>query len=144
MKIERFQAILDAYGANPDQWPAEERNAAQHLAETSSTAQAMMTDAAALDQFLDAARGAIPQAEPSPELLADILAAATPAARHRWTALLWPFGLVWKPASALAMAGLLGLFLGAITPLPGATGSSVVYDDLDALLLGSTLEQEAQ
>jgi hypothetical protein len=140
MEINRLQAILDAYGANPDHWPAAERNAARRLADTSPTAQAMMADAAALDQLLDAA----PLAEPSPELLADILAAATPATRHRWAALLWPFGPVWKPASALAMAGLLGLFLGAITPLPGATGSSVVYDDLDALLLVSTLEQEAQ
>jgi len=40
MTLQRLQQLLDAYGANPERWPLEERAAALALLEHSTEAQA--------------------------------------------------------------------------------------------------------
>ena len=71
MTLQRLQQLLDAYRANPEQWPWEERVAALALLAYSTEARAQRDAAAGLDALLDLA----PVAQPSPELAARILAA---------------------------------------------------------------------
>jgi ferric-dicitrate binding protein FerR (iron transport regulator) len=54
MSLERFSAIVDAYGADPARWPARERAAAQAFAANAPQAQALLADAEALDRALGA------------------------------------------------------------------------------------------
>ena len=76
MSLERLRALLDAYGANPDRWPPEERMAALALLEQSPQAQRWHDASARIDALLDYAPGF----EVSATLIDRILAAApTPA-----------------------------------------------------------------
>ena len=94
--------------------------AALTLLATPSDAVRLRAEAAELDAWLDEA--AMPQ--PSPELMADVLAAASPSPWHRWAATLWPFGPIWRPASALVVACALGILAGSLVrgerPINGA------------------------
>jgi len=78
MTLQRLQQLLDAYGANPERWPAEEHAAALALLAYSMEARTRQAEAARLDALLDLA----PLAQPSVELLARVLAAA-PAQKTR-------------------------------------------------------------
>ena len=72
MTIERLREVLDAYGANPDRWPREERAAAQALLAESAEARRSRDASLQLDAILDLA----PANESSPALLERIAAAA--------------------------------------------------------------------
>jgi hypothetical protein len=72
MTVQRLQQLLDAYGAEAERWPPEEREAALALLAHSTEAQVQQDKAARLDALLDLA----PVAQPSTELAARILAAA--------------------------------------------------------------------
>jgi hypothetical protein len=76
MTSERLRQLLDAYGAGPDRWPPEEREAALAFLENSSEARAERDRAARLDAVLDRA----PAEQPSPGLTERVLA-ASPAKR---------------------------------------------------------------
>ena len=53
---ERFRAIVEAYGAEPERWPASERASAAIFArDHADFAQPLMDEARGLDQWLDAA-----------------------------------------------------------------------------------------
>ena len=73
MTLLRLQQLLDAYGASPERWPAEERVAALTLFERSAEARLQRDDAARLDSLLDLA----PVVHPSAELARRILVAAS-------------------------------------------------------------------
>ena len=51
--LKRLGTLLDAYGADPDRWPEQERAAALALIDSSSDARAMRDDALSLDSVLD-------------------------------------------------------------------------------------------
>ena len=53
MNLQRFRELVRSYGAAPDRWPEEERQAALDLAGTSSEAEFLMRQEAELDSFLD-------------------------------------------------------------------------------------------
>jgi len=55
MTMERLEAVLAAYGAQPARWPADEREAAEALIAASDAARGAFADAARLDAALDAA-----------------------------------------------------------------------------------------
>jgi hypothetical protein len=71
MPLARFRALLDAYGASPDRWPAEERDAARALLARSPQAQRWRDASAQLDALLDLA----PAGAAAPALVERILAA---------------------------------------------------------------------
>jgi hypothetical protein len=71
MTLQRLRQLLDAYGASPDRWPAEERAAAVALLADSVEVQSQRDAAACLDALLDLA----PVVPPSTELAARVLAA---------------------------------------------------------------------
>lgn len=52
MTLERFRAVLQAYGGDPKSWPEDERTAAQALLATSNEAQALVDAETDLDQAL--------------------------------------------------------------------------------------------
>ena len=72
MTLDRFAALLEAYGADPARWPDAERAAARALLERSSEARMRRDAAAALDALLDRAA----TAQPSSALAERILARA--------------------------------------------------------------------
>lgn len=71
MTMTRLEAILDAYGADPERWPADERDAVETLVAASQEARALLRAAADLDEILDAA----PSHAVRPKLADDIVAA---------------------------------------------------------------------
>ena len=108
----RLRRLLEAYGAEPARWPAAERRSALSLLATPSDAVRLRAEAAELDAWLDQAAPPLP----SPELMADVLASASPSPWRRWAGTLWPFGPIWKPASGLVLACTLGILAGSLTP----------------------------
>lgn len=52
---ERFEALIDAYGAHPSRWPQVDRSAMQDLVATEPWAAAAVAQADPLDAWLDAA-----------------------------------------------------------------------------------------
>jgi hypothetical protein len=55
MTIERLTQLLDAYGAAPSRWPADERDAAEAIIASSDQAREAFAEAARLDALLDQA-----------------------------------------------------------------------------------------
>lgn len=97
--LERFEQIVDAYGADPGRWPEAERPQAEAFMAGSAEARAMVQGAQALDDWLDAA----PSRAPS-ELLERRVIKAAPRAQGR------VFG--WASATGWAAAAAAGLVLG--------------------------------
>lgn len=127
MDLERLERLLDAYGASPERWPVEERQAALALLDRSAEARARRDLAAQLDALLDAA----PAPEPSRDLVARILAAAPgvptriggDAAGLR-RARLWPYVAA---AAPLAAAAALALWIRyAPEPSPGVVSEEAI------------------
>lgn len=83
MTLARLGELLDTYGANPERWPPEEREAACALLAQSAQAQRRREASAQLDAILNLA----PAHAASPALLKRILAAAPqPASAETATA----------------------------------------------------------
>ncbi|MBM4257580.1 MAG: hypothetical protein FJ147_17015 [Deltaproteobacteria bacterium] len=74
MTLQRFQELLDAYGAEPTHWPEEERAVAEALLARSAEARTFQEHAAHLDHLLNLA----PSVQPSPELRQKVLAQVPP------------------------------------------------------------------
>jgi len=90
----RFAVLLDAYGADPERWPEGERAAALALLRREPEAQALRARAARLDALLAVAAAS----QPSPALVARILAAApAPAGATRR-----PLAFLRRPQAARA------------------------------------------
>jgi len=136
VNLARLAEILDAYGADPRRWPVEERAAAEKLVAESVEAGSLHADAAALDKLMDLS--VAPAA--SPELMARVLAGRAPAGADGWLTILWPFGPVWQPLSAMALAAVLGIAIGATAPdivIPDYGDSAIA--EAESLTLGPAL-----
>lgn len=113
--LTSLQAMLDAYGADPTRWPADdERRAAAWTLLQSGDADArrLQSHTAALDSALNTLA---PAPAPSAALTGAILQAAQRPARVTWHDWASRF---WKPASALACAAMLGVMVGVLSPVP--------------------------
>jgi hypothetical protein len=109
MTNDRLTTILDAYGADPDRWPAAERADALALVARSAEARARVAAAARLDGVLDALP---PAAPPSRALRARLARGSAPRRVGRRIApLLVP----------LAAAAVLALWLERPSAPPPAT-----------------------
>jgi hypothetical protein len=117
MNIERFKALVEAYGANPVRWPEAERDAAIAFATITPDAQRALDEAAALDRLLDAA-GTVPATRALEERVL-----ATYGKRGSFAHCIRIAGespTQWVPGAAIACSLLLGLLVGAA--LPGIAG----------------------
>lgn len=103
MTPERFQTIVDAYGADPRRWPDDERAAAGSWAEQHrSEADALLAESASLDAWL----ASHTVAQPARSLVERIVATA-PRRPPR------PRGRLWWQGAAFAGIGLAGGLAGA-------------------------------
>lgn len=99
--LTRLERVLEAYGAEPARWPAEERARLEALLAESPRARDLRDAAARLDAWLDAA-GDVPP--PALELFDRVLDRAPHerAQRHRWR---------WASVVPLAAAAALALYV---------------------------------
>lgn len=106
MDAQRFEALADAHGGLISRWPADVQDAAfAWLAEAPEAAQAVLTDALALDEALDVLR------PPQPSMaLRDAILAAAPKARAGSSLSRWLAGA--GVGAALATACVAGMVIG--------------------------------
>ena len=144
--IQRFEQLLQSYGAKADRWPTAERDAALALVQESSDARCLFDEAVQLDGILDLAASP----KPSAALAARIGGAAEHAPAWReWLAgnavEIWPFAGQWRAAAILASSMFLGLVLGAVTPPVLAEEDEAPFiEELAALTFGPETTTEDQ
>ena len=97
MNAERLEQLIEAYGASPRRWPADERAAAERLLAGRPELRASLQAAGDLDHWLDLS----PNPRPSMALHDRVLASAIQAGRGRVRV----FGLS-RPLAWLAGAGM--------------------------------------
>ena len=98
MSLARFRALLDAYGAEPDRWPPDERDAARALLAQSAEARRWRDAGAQLDAVLDRA----PVPATSADLVERILASASPRTPRRVNRRVWRYVGAALPLAAAA------------------------------------------
>jgi len=113
MKAERFQEIIEAYGADPTRWPEAERDAAMAFAGTPG-AQALLADARVLDVGLMAHAAPLPDAAAFARALKGAESALTPAPRKGWSLPVWRLdGFRLASGAGLMAAACAGVMFGA-------------------------------
>lgn len=123
MTLERLRAVIESYGTSPPRWPAAERQAAAALLAESAAARALVTDAAPLDELLDA----VPAVTPTAAMRAAVLTMAprtAPRAGDGWRAFIGELG-GWRLAGAvLAASFVLGIVSGGWLSAGATTDTS--------------------
>lgn len=116
MTEDRILELIDAYGADPMRWPAEERAEAQSLmaATDDPRLRVALAEARTLDDLLALASVPDISHETQERLRIDAAAPVSPIARLQ-RLLDWP-GPIWQPAGALAAALVLGIWVGVANP----------------------------
>jgi hypothetical protein len=150
MTFERLTSLIDAYGAEPERWPADERAAGLLLLANSAEARAYAHEAAALDALLDRVP-LRPTVTVDPAALAAriVRAPARPAPKQPSFAVRWGFGFGWANIAALAAAGIVGFMVGwtdltAVTTATTATANRDIVDMIaPAAALSSAAEEES-
>ncbi len=134
---ERFRTLVESYGANPDRWPAEERQAMEKLAAESEDARAWLGEQRRLDTWLKAA----PDIAPSPALLRRV--AEIPARHHApRAAWVWPFGRLRNALAVAAAAAAMGMIVGLAMPVVTSDDGGEDWDELSSLALGADISEE--
>ncbi len=116
MRLARFLAMVDAYGGDPERWPAGERDAALILARSSLDAARALASARTTDALLQSAsdRGIDDQAGLA-ALRSCIIARAVPQAKNwvvRWLGFDIGPAQLWPSLAGLALASVLGFGVG--------------------------------
>jgi len=149
LSLERFRALLSAYGGRSELWPEAERAAAQALCAGSAEARALLAVEAELDAQLSSV--AVPP-EPGPELWRRLNEVPLRAPQKRvW----WPFRSAWIPAFAWALSAVVGVGWGlesapldsedatsaSVATADAATASTLTPVDEFAALAGGSLPE---
>jgi hypothetical protein len=116
MQLADFARLIDAYGADPERWPPDQRAAALALAASDAGAETLLHEARGLDRLLDAA----PIQAPSLALRTAVASAALPSLGRRHDGpgrSRRPLSGRWAAAAALAAA----CAAGAVTGVAAAT-----------------------
>lgn len=138
--LTRLSELLEAYGADPDRWPLEDRVAALELLAYSAPARNLLRQAAELDTLLDTAPLTMPSSASAEALAARIVERSfvsniVALARRPKISWGWPN---WTALAAAAVAGLIvgwsGLNIG-----PGYAAGAEVPDPLAPAALEETL-----
>jgi hypothetical protein len=132
LEMATFERLLEIHGGRMERWPEASREPLRRLLEGSALARERWGEAARLDALLDA----LPEIEPSPDLMARItsLPARHPhEARAGW----WPLGSPVTSFFAWGLAAALGVLLGVTTPDLGPIDTDLSGDlasvDVDSL-----------
>ncbi len=123
MEPERFRALLDAYGGDPQRWPGEERAAMQAFLVEHAEAETWRREAQALDLALAAYH------VDALDLSARILDGVPRSPLERFVDWLLPGEVQawWRPAMAAAVPLFLGVAIGLADP--GDAGTTVTDSD---------------
>lgn len=124
MTPERFQQIIDAYGAAAHRWPADERAAAEAFARDDADARAVLAREAELDRRL----GAYRIAPAGGALTGAVIASARPRRRLSWTTIILQ-GL------GVTGVGLAGALAGAFLMTAYAPSAPTFVDEDDQPIL---------
>jgi len=138
MDIERFERLIEAYGADPKRWPAEEREAARALAHANAERCGPLLETA---HELDLAMDCAPVGAPSLALRERVIEAA-PRGRHRrldassrW---LW-----WPGLAAACAAGVLAGVVVTDQATRGVRADTVLAANTELALAETTDGMEA-
>jgi len=119
MGLDRFRELMDAYGAEPARWPANERAAAEALLAINAEAAQLRERAGALDALLDKAAGLDSAAGMAMAIDTERLIAAITTQPQRTAAIvqLRPArraspGAFWLKVASLAAAATIGFLVG--------------------------------
>ena len=134
MDLARFETLVAAYGATPNRWPEEERDAAEAFARSDTRAAALLAEADAADALLFA--HIVP--EPTRTLRAMVIESAPRRVARKLR--------LWWSGIALALAAGSGVLAGsaATAALEPVTTNVVLYDHEDAPTYEDTAEETAQ
>ena len=125
--LDRFRELLEAYGAEPRRWPANERATAEALLVRERGARALLSKAAAIDGLLDRATPLAPPIIDAEVLVAHIT--AKPQSMPAEVVALRPArrttgGVFWLKVASLAAAAIFGFLIGVTQLLnPGDTSA---------------------
>ncbi len=138
MKLARFSAILEAYGATPERWPEAERAAALALTRSSLVAARALAQARALDNALESSALAAADADASrlTYIHARIVAATNavpPSLLRRWLGFDLAPSQLWPSVAGLALATVLGFAVG----ISGLMQADTNRDADDSIVLPS-------
>ncbi len=138
MNADRFEQLIDAYGARPERWPPAERAAAEQWLAATPDALARWDEARTLDEALDAWTAPTPSAA----LRERILATAPRPRRQPAPARIWWAGIGLAAACAMGMvvgANLADVGLAPAATTAAATGAMATSGD-SLSVFGSTLD----
>jgi hypothetical protein len=138
VKLARFSAILEAYGAAPERWPEGERAAALALTRSSIVAARELAQARLLDDALESS--ALEDADADTSRLTFIharIVAATnkvsPSLLRRWLGFDLAPSQLWPSLAGLALATVLGFAVG----ISGLMQADTSRDADDSIVLPS-------
>lgn len=140
MNVQRVLDLIDAYGADMNAFPEDERDAARALVEGSPALFAEALDAARL---LDAALLQVPEITPSDDLMARLIASGPKPQAERINILgrlrdiLLPQGSRWPMAAGLASLAI-GALVGLNLPNVGTDEYDSTQGDVIYAALGLT------
>ena len=129
----RFQALLEAYGAQPERWPEHERNAAIELLNSSESARVLAREQHELDAWLS-----VPS---TPKISAKLMLRLNAIPEKQGKLLLarrLRIRALWVPALGWAAAAAVGIWLGARS----ATADRYVVKSDDAAETAAQIENE--
>jgi hypothetical protein len=132
-ELARFRALVEAYGANPEKWPAEERPTFERFA-SSAEGRAWLLEQRGVDAWLDASK----ELEPSADLLRRV--AEIPVRNAKPAAWAWPLRMR-SLVGALAAAAAVGMVVG-MTTNDATSDDGDAWDDLSTLALGADFAEE--
>ena len=127
MNAERFGQLVEAYGARPERWPADERAAAEQWLAAAPDAAARLAEARALDEALDAWTLA-----PVSAVLREAVVATAPKPR-----LTRPVARYWWAGAGLIAACAMGMVVGANVADVGLTPATATAEATGAMLTSS-------
>ena len=132
MTAERFLALVDAWGADPRRWPAEERAAAEAFAAARpEVARPALAEADAVDALLHASRVAAPSAALRDRVLASAVDAGLRVRRG---------GRLWLDRLGLALgAGWAAAACAGVVAGVALTGHLTAAAEADAILYQASL-----
>ena len=135
-KADRFRALVESYGTNPERWPEDQKPSPDELEVAASEAPAWLAEQRRIDEGLDGMGNVVPSA-------ALLRRVAEIPARHPRGARAWPGGWLRNLVAAATAAAALGLVIGMTTPESTATDDAVTdWDELSTLALGVDVSEE--
>lgn len=146
MSSQRFAQLLASYGADAARWPEAERAAAQTFLDNNAGTRAMVCDALALDQWLQAPASQVPVFSGlEARLLRHKLPSATRGAPERLLAWLVPatrleLRQLWRPLAVACLPLAIGLLVGFRFELAPEAYATTVEEELYLISLSDYAE----